>query len=262
MPARAVRRERFVGSRSSTAVRARPRRGRRGVRPRATVSWSEIELVQAIAHRPGGRGVVPRRRDALDRSAGAPCERSSRRPSVALEPRGAAVLGAPDSRRRRPRQRQRSRTRSAASRSTGRPRPRRGRRADRGLCAAGVDAGGISTGGYASGLAQRSSRPRRRRERALGSGCSRRSGRGSPGSGDGPTLGTRSALVVLLDCSRRRTGGSPSLLAQLVAGRLRDEEQVRRRPSAAILSRATYGRQDDADRRAAVVARVDAQAGR
>ena len=128
-----------------------------GVRARS-VSWSETDLVQAIARRSNASAwyVVERTRSP-SRSAVAQCERWSRR-------------------RARREARWCCRTSSASSSPT----PTRyavhvvagithtigglridpharvlggRRRADRGALAAGADAGGISTGGYASGLA-------------------------------------------------------------------------------------------------------------
>ena len=107
------------------------------------VSWSENDLAQAIAAQPGGRRLVrarrrgARRRRPVVEAAGLPSAHGDR----------AAV---PAERSARSRAARRSRTPTAGCEGR---RARRASAAD-GLWAAGVDAGGISNGGYASGLAQ------------------------------------------------------------------------------------------------------------
>ena len=120
------------------------------------VSWSEIDLVQATARQPGARAWylldergARRARPRADRS-----RELVARGADAHRLRPSSVHGAGAGRGRRSASPPRSRTRSAASESTSAAASstRPGRPVD-GLYAAGADAGGISTGGYASGLA-------------------------------------------------------------------------------------------------------------
>ena len=122
------------------------------------VSWSETNVVQATARRPGARAYY-----LLDeRGARAPRARAD---GARARRRGAgrgARAGSTDCRSPRRPERSppcasspRSRTRSAACGSTRAARVLDGDGAPiHGLFAAGVDAGGIATGGYSSGLAQ------------------------------------------------------------------------------------------------------------
>jgi fumarate reductase flavoprotein subunit len=99
-------------------------------------SWSEHDLVQAIAARPGGRAWYE-----LDASALARPEVAERLPyAQETEPLPGGGL--------------RVRVHAAVTHTYGGVRIDTRARAADGLWVAGVDAGGISTGGYASGLAQ------------------------------------------------------------------------------------------------------------
>ena len=119
------------------------------------VSWSEIDLVQATAHQPGARAWYLLDDEALDQQV----RYGTVRELVAAAPDADATRAScPSSRPPAPSppsaSRPRSRTRSAACAWTTQARvlDEHDEPVD-GLFAAGVDAGGISTGGYASGLA-------------------------------------------------------------------------------------------------------------
>ena len=119
------------------------------------VSWSELDLVQATAHQPGARAWYLLDDEALDEQRPL---RHRPRAGRARRPRAPTRPSCPSSRRPAPSppsaSRPRSRTRSAACAwtSSARVLDEHDEPID-GLFAAGVDAGGISTGGYASGLA-------------------------------------------------------------------------------------------------------------
>ena len=119
------------------------------------VSWSELDLVQATAHQPGASGVVPARRAGPRRARSVrhrpragrpPRRRAPTRSELPFEPPPGTVAAV--------------RVAAAITHTIG------GLRVDEqarvldeqhapvdGLLAAGADVGGISTGGYASGLA-------------------------------------------------------------------------------------------------------------
>ncbi len=186
-------------------------------------TWSEVDLAQAIARMPDGLawfsvdpadlGARVRERtvgEMIDaaRGAGAPVEEDNGRIAVLV--------------------------RAAVTQTLGGIRVDEDARAADGLYAAGADVGGISTGGWSSGLAARA-RPRPGRRR-VGARLARQ--RLEIG-GAAVVAGERrrcqaidllaAALVELDDAADRRQLAVP--LVQLVPGRLPDEEQVLLRAS-------------------------------
>ena len=178
------------------------------------VAWYENDLAQR--DRPAR--VVRRRREGSNEHASRPRARGRRdRGRLRRTPRGHASPSTSPPR---------SRTRSAACASTARARVE----GVDGLCAAGVDAGGVALGGYASGLAQALVLGLAAAESIAAGRASRAryaQTRRSPGSGDGAIFVTRSCLPSS-STSAPTDGGSPSCSAQLVAGGLPDEEKVAR----------------------------------
>ena len=174
-------------------------------------AWHENDLAQAIARQPGGTAWFDARgRQARARDRGR--DAHARRDPIDDQARVLRENGSPIE----------------------------------GLFAAGVDAGGIASGGYASGLAQALGSARGRSgSRGGASGCRDLLGiardgcglaqpiekaqtRSSPGSGETPSFVIAMRFVVDLDlvAGLRRLA---LLLAQLVAVRRPEEEQVRHR---------------------------------
>ena len=232
---RGVGRGEFVAAVAAVrALRAHLRRGRRRVLPAGDVSWSETNVVQATARRPGARAYylldergarrararADGRRDGRARAAEA---RVAARRAAVPPPAGtvAAVRVAP-----------RSRTRSAgcaiderrACSTDGRRSTGSGPRAS--TPAASRPAATRAGSRRRSCSASPPPRTPRAEPAQTLSACRRRSaGAASPGQRRRAELGDDERAAVVLELVADG-GSSPSLLAQRVAGRRPDEEQV------------------------------------
>ena len=183
----------FVPRSALRPLRAGLHRAGRGV-PRGPESrWSETTLVQATARQPGGRAWYLLDEEALE--AARPRADGARRWS----PRRTRSLPSSCRSRRRTASCSASGSRAAITHTIGGLRiDERARVLDEqgepvdGLFAAGADAGGISTGGYASGLAAALvlGRDRRRDRAQLDAAAGRRSGGRRPGAARAPTFVT------------------------------------------------------------------------